>query len=80
MGLIVVIGDIDVDLLRPNKPITSQHQDILSSLNLHQHVHKPTRTTDKTSTLIDHIISNFREFILHTDVLPCPLVSDHDAI
>ena len=58
-GLIVVIGDINVDLLRPNKPITSQYQDILSSLNLHQHVHKPTRTTDKTSTLIDHIISNF---------------------
>ena len=53
-GLIIVIGDINVDLLRPNKPITSQYQDILSSLNLHQHVHKPTRTTDKTSTLIDH--------------------------
>ena len=27
-GLIVVIGDINVDLLRPNKPITSQYQDI----------------------------------------------------
>ena len=78
-GLIVVTGDINVDLLRRNKPITSQYQDILSSLNLHQHVHKPTRTTDKTSTLIDHIISNFRQRILHTDVLPCPLVSDHHS-
>ena len=75
-----MIGDINIDLLRPNKPVTSQYQDILSSLNLHRHVHKPTRTTDKTSTLIDHIISNFRERILHTDVLPCPLVSDHDAV
>ena len=59
---------------------TSQYQDRLSSLNLHQHVHKPTRTTDKTSTLIDHIISNLPERNPHTDVLPCPLVSDHDAV
>ena len=79
VGLIVVAGDINIDLLGPNKPTTSQYQDILSSLNLHQHVHKPTRTTDKTSILIDHIISNFLERISHTDVLPCPLVSDHDA-
>ena len=64
-GLIVVTGDINIDLLRPNKPITSQYQFILSSLNLHQHVHKPTRTTDKTSTLIDHIISNLPERIPH---------------
>ena len=79
-GPIVVKGDINIDLLRPNKPITSQYQDILSSLNLHQHVSKPTRTTDKTSTLIDHIISNLPERNPHTDVLPCPLVSDHDAV
>ena len=79
-GPIVVKGDINIDLLRPNKPITSQYQDILSSLNLHQHVHKPTRTTDKTSTLIDHVISNLPESIPHTDVLPCSLVSDHDAV
>ena len=79
-GLIVVTGDINIDLLRPNKPITSQYQDILSSLNLHQHVHKPTRKTDKTSTFIDHVISNLPESIPHTDVLPCSLVSDHDAV
>ena len=79
-GLIVVTGDINIDLLGPNKPITSQYQDISSSLNLHQHVHNPTRTTDKTSTLIDHIIPNLPVRISHTDVLPCPLVSDHDAV
>lgn len=72
--------DINIDLLGPNKPITSQYQEILSSLNLHQYVHNPTRITDKTSTLIDHIISNFPERISHTYVLPCPLVSDHDAV
>ena len=68
----VVAGDINIDVLEPNKAITSQYQDILSSLNLHQRAHKPTRITDKTSTFIDHIISNFPERISHTDVLPCP--------
>ena len=62
-GLIVVTGDINIDLLRPNKPITSQYQFILSSLNLHQHEHKTTRTTDKTSTLIDHITFRTQMFI-----------------
>ena len=32
------------------------------------------------STLIEHIISNFPERISHTDDIPCPLVSDHDAV
>ena len=67
----VVAGDINIDVLGLNKPITGQYRDILSSLNLHQRVHKPIRITDKTSTLIDHIISIFPERISH-DVLPCP--------
>ncbi len=29
---------------------------------------------------MDHIISNSPTHISHTDVLPCPLVSDHDAV
>ena len=36
---------------------------------------QPSRTTYKSSTLIDHIISNSPTRISHTDVLPCPLVS-----
>ena len=58
-GLIDVTGDINVDLLGPNKPITSQYQDIIFIKLTSTSVHKPTTTTDKTSTLIDHIISNF---------------------
>ena len=60
-GLIVVTGDINIDLLQRTKPLTRQYLDILSSSNLHQHVQKPTITTHKTSTLIDHIISNSPE-------------------
>ena len=81
-GLLVVTGDMNIDLMPGRKkfPFTRQYLNILSSLNLHQHVTKPTRTTKNSSTLIDHIISNSPERITFTDVLPCPLLSDHDAV
>ena len=81
-SLLVFTGDMNTDLMpgRKNIPFTRQYLNILSSLNLHQHVTKPTRTTKNSSTLIDHIISNSPERITFTDVLPCPLLSDHDAV
>ena len=42
-------------------------------------VTKPTRVTTTSQTLIDHFIINCPSRITHTDVLPCPLVSDHSA-
>ena len=42
-------------------------------------VTKPTRVTATSQTLIDHFITNHLNRITHTDVLPCPLVSDHSA-
>ena len=45
-----------------------------------QTVNKLRGYTDKVNTLIDHLISNLPERILHTDVLPCSLVSNHDAV
>ena len=65
---------------RTNIPFTRQYLNILSSLNLQQHLTKPTRTTKNSSSLTDHIISNSPERITFTDVLPCPLFSDHDAV
>ena len=81
-GLLVVTGDRNIDLMpgRKNIPFTRQYLNILSSLNLHQHVTKPTRKTKNSSTLIDHIISNSPERITFTHVLPCSLLSDHDAV
>ncbi len=40
---------------------------------------KPIRTTPTSKSLIDHLISNSPSRISHTDVLPCPSISDHDA-
>ena len=78
-GMLILSGDINVDLLRPEKSETRKYKEILDSLNLEQLVTKPTRTTHHSATLIDHIITNMKQQVTHTDILPAPLISDHDA-
>ena len=70
-GLLVITGDFNIDLLRPEQPQVKQYIDMLESLNLHQHVEQPTRITANSKTLIDHIISNIPSRVTHTGVLPC---------
>ena len=60
--------------------IERQYRDILESLNLTQHVTKPTRVARTTKSLTDHVISNDPSRVVHTDVLAAPSVSDHDAV
>ena len=80
-GMLMITGDFNVDLLRPDLPQlqVKQYMDMLESLNLHQHVTRPTRVTASSTTLIDHITSNIPRRITYTNVLPCPSISDHDA-
>ena len=78
-GMLILSDDINVDLLRPEKSETRKYKEILDSLNLEQLVTKPTRTTHHSATLIDHIITNMKQQVTHTDVLPALLISDHDA-
>ena len=51
-GLLVITGDFNIDLLRPEQPQVKQYIDMLESLNLHQHVEQPTRITANSKTLI----------------------------
>ena len=78
-GMLAVTGDINLDLFCPTKPRVRKYLDILDSLNLTQHVTKATRTTLHSETLIDHIITNMPQRVTHTDVIPCPHISDYDA-
>ena len=53
------------------------YEQMLHTYQLSCHITKPTR---KGKKLIDHISSNICENkILHSDVLPCPTISDHDT-
>ena len=78
-GMLILTGDINIDLLRPDKTEIKKYNDVLDSLNLDQLVTKTTRITPHSTTLIDHIITNMKQQVTHCDVLPAPLISDHDA-
>ena len=54
-GVIIITGDINIDLIGEQKESTKRYQNTLHSFNLHQHITKPTR---KGKSLIDHICSN----------------------
>lgn len=48
-GLIIATRDVNVNMLTPNSPDVKKYIDLLTTLNLHQHVHRPTRTIQNTN-------------------------------
>ena len=78
-GLLVVTGDVNIDMRKPSDNLTRKYQTLLEAFSLKQIVTKPTRVTRTSKTLIDHVV-NFPQNITYTDVnLPCSMVGDHDA-
>ena len=69
----------EIDMLKPENPETRKYNDMLKSMNLYQHVIRPTRTTLRSRTLIDHIVSNIPNQRTYCSVLPCSTISDHDG-
>ena len=78
-GLLVVTGDVNIDMRKPSDNLTRKYQTLLEAFSLKQIVTKPTRVTRISKTLIDHIVVNFPQNITYTDVIPCSMVGDHDA-
>ena len=78
-GELMITGDFNLDLLCTSKPQVLQYCHILEQSNLTQILNKPARTTLNRASLIDHIILSDPTICKHTDVLPCPHISDHDG-
>ena len=57
-GLLILMGDTNIDLMKVSDSVTKSYNDILQSCNLQQDITKPTRITQSSKTLIDHVISN----------------------
>ena len=73
---IILTGDNNIDLLS-SSTTRDMYEQMLHTYQLSCHITKSTR---KGKKLIDHICSNIcKKKILHSDVLPCPTSSDHDA-
>lgn len=72
---IILLGDFNFNLLNETSNTRSWLRTI-NSLQFDQLVQEPTRITDTTETLIDHVYSNLPENIIEVSV-PCYAISDH---
>ena len=71
----LILGDMNDNLCSPDNKVAK----IIHNLSLTQLIDKPTRITANSSTLIDLIITNNKDFVINTDVLSCS-VADHELI
>ena len=78
-GVLLITENFNIDVLRKDKLQVQKYIDTLTTMDLKQLVTKPTRITQHSSTLIDHVIANMPQRVTHVDVLPCPQIGDHDA-
>ena len=76
-GALLLNGDLNVNLQRPDIPTTKKYSDILKTMSLQQVVSKPTRNTQHSSTLIDHMITNIPNQVTHTDVISSLMIMTH---
>ena len=60
-------------------PLVTKYMDLCFSHSLHQLIAEPTRTTDRTKTPIDHILTNSAEKVIQSGVIEMVL-SDHGLI
>ena len=72
---VFILGDFNDDLLKADNKMSK----LVNNLKLYQLVTKPTRITSDSATLIDLLITNNKEMVLDSDVIPSP-IGDHEAI
>ena len=77
---IIILGDMNLDLL-PNEKngLVKKFTNLHRVLQFKQLVTKPTRVTEHSRTLIDHITTNRDNFMTYTDVQSTGL-SDHRMV
>ena len=75
----IIMGDTSCDFLDPSNNNTKNLKRILNSFELTQLIKEPTRTTETTKTIIDHIITNKPNIVSNSGVVSCG-ISDHDEV
>ena len=76
-----IIGHINIDIYRTNQnsPQADRYMQVITSNKAFSLITKPTRVTDKTATVIDHIITNDTAHSILPRVIRTSL-TDHYAI
>ena len=80
--LCYLMGDLNIDFLKADDHrATGELLDVLYCNNVFPLITKPTRVTNTTATLIDHILTNnFDDDMMHIQGILCTSISDHYAI
>ena len=53
-----ILDDINIDLLKPQDPFTREYTNILHRNTFTSQISKPTKITNTSGTIIDHILIN----------------------
>ena len=75
----VLVGDFNINLLQPDSPSAIELTNITSSFHLSQVVNSPTRETDHSVTLIDHVYTSNTRLVNSCSILPPLDSSDHNS-
>ena len=79
-GMLILTDAVNIDMLSPLHYLTKRYQTILDVFGLTQVVTHPTRITKTTKTLTDHLNTSYPQKVTDTSIVPCSIISDHDAI
>ena len=74
----ILMGETNCDFIRPNNG-TKHLKDLFDTYSLTQTIDEPTRTTQDTKTLVDHVATNRPELASESGVIPCGNC-DHDIV
>ena len=74
---IFILGDLNADFTT-NQGRKLTH--MLYEQNLHALINEPTRITDTTSSVLDQVITNCKNFVTKVDVLPPVSSNDHCTV
>ena len=73
------LGVLNCDLLSETISTTKHLVEIYNTYGLKKVIKEATRTTAETNTLIDHIVTNKKDNIADSGIIPCGL-TDHDLV
>ena len=76
---ILLMGDLNIDLAKENLPLTISLNKTLNNFNLTNTIRSFTRVTERSSTLIDHVITADCSKILKSNSFDA-CISDHNLI
>ena len=72
----IILGDFNICLFKKASSLYKAYANILRIFNLDQIITEPTRVSNTSSTLIDHILCNNKDRIFQSGTIPIG-VSDH---